>query len=63
MAEDTICDVEGCNNPSMRSLGESKVTESSLVLKSGKRKRVHLCKEHYKKWKKEYDKLFWWKVE
>lgn len=46
------CDVDGCNNDGARSLNSSKVENAGLRLKSSTKKAV-LCKEHYKKWKKE----------
>jgi len=48
-----VCDVEGCDKESERSLNVKQVTETSLKLKSDDLRSVHLCKEHYKIYKKE----------
>lgn len=48
-----ICDCEGCNNEAERSINFKKVQKTSLTLKSGEHRNVHLCKEHYKTFKKE----------
>ncbi len=48
-----ICDVAGCNNPAERSFNIKQVSRSSLSLKSQDLRQVHLCKEHYKEYKKE----------
>jgi hypothetical protein len=47
------CDVAGCNNEAERSLNVKLVSQSSLKLKEGDHRSVHLCKEHYKEYKKE----------
>ncbi|GBC75395.1 hypothetical protein HRbin06_00713 [archaeon HR06] len=44
------CSLEGCKEDAVRSLSYEKV---SLFFKLGKKdKRVYLCKNHYKEWKK-----------
>lgn len=48
-----ICDCDGCNNEAERSISYKKVQKTSLVLKAGDHRNVHLCKEHYKTFKKE----------
>lgn len=48
-----ICDVAGCDRESERSLNIKQVAETSLALKSQDLRSVHLCKEHYKEYKKE----------
>lgn len=51
--EAEICDVEGCGNPAERSFNIRQVSKSSLNLKSGDLRQVHLCKQHYKEFKKD----------
>lgn len=46
-----ICDVEGCNEASERSLNIKKVSPTGMALK-GDCRQVHLCKTHYREWKK-----------
>ncbi|AGI47520.1 hypothetical protein TALC_00520 [Thermoplasmatales archaeon BRNA1] len=48
-----ICDVDGCNNEAERSLNMKQVAKCSLKLKGGEHRSVHLCKEHYKQYKKD----------
>lgn len=48
-----ICDVSGCNNPAERSFNIKQVSKSSLDLKDPSARQIHLCKEHYKEFKKE----------
>ena len=51
-AED-ICDVAGCSNPAERSFNIKQLAKSNLSLKSSDLRQVHLCKEHYKEFKKQ----------
>ncbi|GGM69596.1 hypothetical protein GCM10007108_04620 [Thermogymnomonas acidicola] len=51
---DKICDVSGCNGESFRTV-PSELAEKVFSLKEKKTK-VHLCREHYKKYKKETKK-------
>ncbi len=53
MAEE-ICDVEGCDKPAVKSLPRARV-EKVFSLKKGTRN-VHLCREHYKEFKKKTKK-------
>lgn len=55
-AKTEICDVEGCENEAERSLNMKQVARSSLELKNPGARNVHLCKEHYKQYKKETKK-------
>lgn len=48
-----ICDVEGCDKESERSINYKQVAKTSLALKAGEHRNVHLCKGHYKEYKKE----------
>ncbi|MBQ8644662.1 MAG: hypothetical protein IJ469_08425 [Candidatus Methanomethylophilaceae archaeon] len=48
-----VCDVDGCKCESERSFNIKQVSRSSLSLKSEGLRQVHLCKEHYKAYKKE----------
>ncbi len=52
-----ICDVSGCKNESDRSLSRKKV-DSALEGSSlkGDGRRVKICKDHYKKYKKKTKK-------
>lgn len=47
------CDVLGCENKAERSFNIKQVSRSKLTLKSNDLRQVHLCKEHYKEYKKE----------
>ena len=49
---DEICEVVGCDSPSERTLSNKKVSCTSLELKNPDCRNVHLCKAHYKEWKK-----------
>jgi len=48
------CSVTGCSNDAIRSLATDKVKGAGL--KVGEGRRVYLCKEHYKEFKKETKK-------
>jgi len=52
--EDTeICGIKGCNKPALRSVATKKVTGNvTSGLKSDDGRRTHLCKEHYKEYKR-----------
>jgi hypothetical protein len=45
------CNVKGCQNPVERSIARDVAEEGGLELEEGG-KRVHLCKEHYREWKR-----------
>ena len=45
------CSVSGCKNPSERSIGKDQLGASGLSV-SGEGRRVYLCRDHYKVWKK-----------
>ncbi len=45
------CSVTGCKNPAERSLSRTEIGESGLNA-GGEGRRVYLCHEHYKGWKK-----------
>ncbi len=49
--KEKTCDVSGCSKPSVRTVSGSKAREAGLSVPSGLRK-AHLCKEHYKQYKK-----------
>ncbi|MGD0330142.1 MAG: hypothetical protein ABSB40_06795 [Nitrososphaeria archaeon] len=49
------CSIQGCKNAAERSLSLEQVSKSSLKVDNSTR-RVYLCHEHYKKWKKETKK-------
>lgn len=51
-----ICDVSGCSKEAERSISGKKVKDSSLTLNSKELRSVHLCKEHYREFKKETKK-------
>jgi hypothetical protein len=48
-----VCDVAGCSNPAERSFNIKQVSKSSLKLKDEGARQIHLCKEHYREFKKE----------
>lgn len=50
--QDAVCDVTGCENGAERSLSGKKVEKSDLSLKESTGRQVHLCKEHYREYKK-----------
>ncbi|MGE4274708.1 MAG: hypothetical protein AB7E27_01440 [Candidatus Methanomethylophilaceae archaeon] len=60
-----VCDVAGCEEAAERSIATKKVTDSGLPLKDEGIKKVGLCKNHYREYKKatkkdrELDKLSW----
>ncbi len=45
------CDVSGCSEPSVRTVSGEKARKGGLAVSEGLRK-VHLCKKHYKEYKK-----------
>ena len=47
------CDVDGCSNESVRSLSRKQVAKSDLKLRAGEHRSAHLCKEHYREYKKQ----------
>ena len=51
-----ICDVVGCDKEAERSVSPKKATESSLSMKNKDSRSAHLCKDHYKAFKKDTKK-------
>jgi hypothetical protein len=51
VAKGVTCSVTGCKNPGERSVGRDQLTGSGLTA-AGDSRRVYLCHEHYKVWKK-----------
>jgi thymidine kinase len=49
------CDVSGCVNKAIRSLPTDKVKRAGLAV-GGNERRVYLCREHYKEFKKKTKK-------
>jgi hypothetical protein len=49
------CSVSGCSKDGIRSLATEKAKSAGLNVSSGQ-KRVYLCKEHYKEFKKKTKK-------
>jgi hypothetical protein len=45
------CSVNGCQNPAERSLSRAETGGSGLSV-GGEGRRVYLCHDHYKEWKK-----------
>ncbi|MDA4117297.1 MAG: hypothetical protein OK455_03025 [Thaumarchaeota archaeon] len=45
------CSITGCKNKGERSMGRDQLVGSGLAA-AGDAKRVYLCHEHYKVWKK-----------
>jgi hypothetical protein len=52
-AKVAICDVKGCENEAERSLNLKQLSKCSLTFKTEISHNAHLCKEHYKQYKKE----------
>ncbi|NLN71947.1 MAG: hypothetical protein GX137_04055 [Thermoplasmatales archaeon] len=48
-----ICDVQGCTDKAERSISGKKVEMTDLALKSEGIRQDHLCKTHYREFKKE----------
>ena len=46
------CSVNGCTNLAERSISGSKASMASDLKVDTSNKRVYLCKQHYKEWKK-----------
>lgn len=62
--EEKVCQYPGCSNPAERSIPRKKA-EGVLGNLDGGGRRVHLCREHYKKFRKatkkerELERLSW----
>ncbi len=61
-----LCDVKDCKKPVKRSLSRKKVSKALPEISfKNKSKKAHLCKEHYKEYKKktkkerELERLAW----
>lgn len=48
-----VCDVANCDKEAERSISMKQFSKSSLKLKDSGVRSAHLCKEHYKSFKKE----------
>jgi len=59
------CDIEGCSAESARSIAGKKVEKAGMTLSSDPDKNAHLCREHYREFKKKtksdrtMDRLGW----
>lgn len=51
MKDSKACDVEGCGSEAERSISGDAAIEAGLKVEEGL-KRAHLCKEHYREYKK-----------
>ncbi len=51
-----ICYVEGCSLDAERSFSHKQVSETDLKLKPGEYNQIHLCKTHYREFKKQTKK-------
>lgn len=51
-----VCDVDGCDGRAVRSIAINKVREAGLSVRPSGR-RVLLCKQHYKEFKKRRKRL------
>ena len=49
--KEELCDVVGCGKPAERSISQNFAQEAGLDVDE-ELKRIHLCKEHYKEYKK-----------
>ncbi|MEL9998660.1 MAG: hypothetical protein QXG55_00740 [Thermoplasmata archaeon] len=54
MKKNQKCDVQGCNNDAVKTVPGEKA--KNIFSLNGNLKRVHLCKEHYKEYKKKTKK-------
>ena len=45
------CSVQGCKNQAERSISKNNMSGSDLKV-GGEGRRVYLCRDHYKQWKK-----------
>jgi hypothetical protein len=50
------CDVSGCSKEAERSISLKQVKESSLSIRQECTRSAHLCKDHYREFKKETKK-------
>ena len=50
------CDIEGCSKEAERSINTKKIKETSLSVKNESARSSHLCKDHYRTFKKETKK-------
>ncbi len=48
-----VCDVAGCDKQSERSINIKQASRSGLEFKTPGLRSVHLCKDHYKSYKKD----------
>jgi hypothetical protein len=48
-----ICDAAGCDKEAERSINMKQLSKSSIKLKDSEVRSAHLCKDHYKTYKKE----------
>ena len=48
-----VCDVAGCDKEAERSISLKQISKSSLKLKDPNVRSAHLCKEHYRTFKKD----------
>ena len=46
------CEIKGCNSPKHRSVSAKAVAKAGLDVSNKTRGKVHLCREHYKEYKK-----------
>jgi hypothetical protein len=46
------CSVNGCENSAERSISGTKASMASDLVVNTSNKRVYLCRQHYKEWKK-----------
>lgn len=59
------CDIQGCKADAVRSVSGKKVEKAGLSLSSSPDKNAHLCREHYREFKKKtktdrtYERLGW----
>ena len=59
------CGVEGCPNPAARSVAGKRAQAALRTLKLADERRVHLCRDHYKQFRKatkeerELERLGW----
>ena len=47
-----VCAIAGCDKPAERSLNIKQISRAEFTLKNPDARQVHLCKDHYKSYKK-----------
>ncbi|MFQ6060846.1 MAG: hypothetical protein ACE5KV_06090 [Thermoplasmata archaeon] len=51
-----VCDLKGCSKPAVRSISAKKFSSAMPDARIPSTRRVHICKDHYKKYRKKTKK-------